>query len=364
MPTIAIDSSSAEKPQRTGVEEYSFQIIERLKKSAVLEGTSVVLFSPKTLKWPFKKFWMQIRVTWELWRRPPEVFFVPGQALPFFISKKIKVATTIHDVGFRRYPQLYPPAEVRRQEAVTRRAVRRADIIFTPSEFTETELVELYQAKLEKIVVTPLSADTDRYKFLSRETVEPTLQKYRLGYKNYFLFVSRVELKKNPEVLISAFGELKNKMGFGDPLRLVFAGRPGFGFEKIKKLHEISPVKDFILSLGYVSLEDLPALVNGARALVLPSWYEGFGIPALEAAACGTPVIAADIPPIHEVLGEAGLFVPPFELELWEQAMEKIAKDPVLVSELSQKGLARAKSFSWDSTAQKTAEAINKLLKE
>jgi alpha-1,3-rhamnosyl/mannosyltransferase len=193
---------------------------------------------------------------------------------------------------------------------------------------------------------------------LSHEEIDPVLQKYRLGFKNYFLFVSRVEIKKNPEILISAFGELKKKMGFGDPLRLVFAGRPGFGFEKIKKVFENSSAKEFISFLGYIPSEDLPAFVSGSLALLVPSWYEGFGIPALEAASCGTPVIASDIPPAREVLGGAAIFVSPKDTESWEQAMERIAKDSNFVSELSQKGLERAKNFSWEATVEKTIKAL------
>ena len=360
MSTIAIDTSSAEKKQRTGVEEYSFQLIERLKELAIVGNNQLVLFSRATLKWPFKRFWLQGRVTWELLRRPPNMFFVPAQALPFFILKKIKVVTTIHDLGFSRRPDLYPSAEVRKQISATKRAVRRADLIFTPSEFTKQELIKLFQAKAEKITVTPLAADTSRFKIMAREEVEVVIEKYRLGYKNYFLFVSRIDVKKNPLLAIRAFEEVKNKMGLGDPLRLVFAGPPGYRFEEVREAIKISSAKDFISGLGYVPTEDLPALTAGALALISPSYYEGFGLPLLEAAVSGTPVIAADLPVYREVMGEAARFVPLDQPEAWPNAMLEIAKDPNLAADFSAKGLLRAKIFSWPKTADQTWTALTK----
>lgn len=358
---IVVDVSSAEKKQRTGVEEYARQLAEGFKEQAVM-GSPVFLrfYSRAELRWPIRRFWMQLRVTWELWRHPPDVFFVPAQGLPFFIFKKIKVATTIHDIGFFRRPDLYHRAEVRRQKSAVRRAVKRADIIFTPSEFTKSELIDLCHAKPEKIVVTPLAMDKDFVR-LQKEDTQKVLDKYRLGYKNYFLFVGRVDAKKNPMVLLSAFDGLKKHFGYGDPCRLVFAGPSGYRFEAVKKQHEKMSVKNFVSWLDYAPREDLPALMNGALALVAPSWYEGFGLTLLEAAACGTPVVASDIPAHREVMGEAALFVSPDQPEQWTSALKKIITDQSLVAGLSAKGLERTKSFSWSSTVKKTWETLQSL---
>jgi len=358
---IAIDSSSAEKPQRTGVEEYAFQLIESFKKQSLGEGNSLVLFSPTKLNWFFKKGWMQFRVTWELFRRPPAVFFVPGQGLPFFISKKIKVATTIHDVGFCSRPDLYRSSEVGRQKSATRRAVKRADIIFVPSDFTKKQLVQFFHAKPEKIKVIPLAADKIFIQ-QNKEAIEPILNKYRLGYKNYFLFVGRIEAKKNPIVLIPAFNEFKKNMGFGDPMRLVFAGPASWRSLEAKKAAAESPYKNFISWIDFVPREDLPGLMSGARALVAPSWYEGFGLTPLEAAASGTPTIVSDIPAHHEVMDNTAVFVLPMASEDWSTALTRAAREPMVMSELSTKALERVKQFSWETTTKNTWEELWNLL--
>ncbi|MFA6132167.1 MAG: glycosyltransferase family 1 protein [Patescibacteria group bacterium] len=362
MITIAIDSSSAEKPQRTGVEEYAKQMVDGFKELSIMGGeVELRLYNLSTLRWSLKRGWMQFRVTWELWRRPPNVFFVPGQGLPFFIPKKVKVATTIHDVGFRSRPDLYHHAEVGRQNIATRRAVKRADVIFTPSEFTKNELINFFHAKPEKVIVIPLAADK-LFVQAGREALEPVLNKYRLGYKNYFLFVGRVEAKKNPAMLVPAFNDFKKNMGFGDPMRLVFAGRLGWRGEEVKKAAALSPYTDYISWLDFVPREDLPALVGGARALLAPSWYEGFGLTPLEAAASGTPVIASNIPAHREVMCEAAEFVPPMAPDQWAAALTRTAREPGILDNLSTKGLACVKQFSWDKTVKQTWEALWNML--
>lgn len=379
MSTIVIDASSAAKEQRTGVEEYAFQIIQNFKKNAVKAGDRVILFVSKPLsgelsvlpvgweirilKWFLSKYWMQLRVTWELWRRPPEVFFVPAQILPFFISKKIKVITTIHDVCFCHGKNFYQPAEIRRQQLATKRAVKRADLILVPSLFTKEELGRFYRAKSEKIIVTPLAAGEE---FHSRERteVEAVLNKYRLGYKNFFLFLGRVESKKGPALLIPAFEQLKEQMGSGDPLRLVFVGAPGFGFSDIKKLIDKSRYHEFISLLGYIKREDLPAIMAGASALLAPSWCEGFNLPLLEAAASGTPIIASAIPVHKEVLSGAARFVNNEDSGGWMKAFSETIKEAELTARLVQSSQARVKDFSWAITAQKTWASLEKILNQ
>ncbi|KKW34122.1 MAG: Glycosyl transferase, group 1, partial [Candidatus Giovannonibacteria bacterium GW2011_GWA2_53_7] len=144
----------------------------------------------------------------------------------------------------------------------------------------------------------------------------------------------------------------------GDPFELVLVGPRGYGFEEIKKIYDASPVKDQIRKLGYLTTAEVASLMRAAIAFLFPSLYEGFGIPLLEAMACGTPVIASDIAVHHEVAEAAALFAPPEEIEAWVEAMEKVAFDPSARESLAQKGVVRAAMFTWEKTAQATWDVL------
>lgn len=369
----AIDASSANKAKRTGVEMYAFQLIQNMKKHALESNERVVLYSPtklegalaelpegwesRVLHWSFPFGWMQGRVSWELFRRSPNVLFVPSQGIP----RGGKILTTIHDIGFRRVPLLYDAKSRKRLERVTKRSIRKAAHLITVSEFSKSEIVSMYHTSPDRISVTPLAADSSMYKRLSREEIESVLQQHRLG-KHFFLYVGRLDQKKNVETIIRAFDQFKADRGVGDPFELVLVGEPGFGFASMKNWIDHSPAKDQIHTLGYLEDADVAALMNAATAFLFPSWYEGFGIPNVEAMLAGTPLIVSDIPVHREVIGDAALFVAPSEPELWVRAMKQIAEDSLLRDQLVQKGSARAALYDWKKTALETWEVLRRLV--
>ena len=148
----------------------------------------------------------------------------------------------------------------------------------------------------------------------------------------------------------------------GDPFELVFVGEPGYGYGEMKKYFELSPHKTQIRQLGYVPDEEVAPLMSQAIAYLFPSWYEGFGIPNLEAMAAGTVLITSDIPAHREVVSDAGLLVPPEEPEACAQALVRIVYDVTRRTELSAKGAQRVKQFSWERTAQQTWEVLRSLV--
>gem|GEM_PF-127461 len=372
-PTIfAIDASSANKEKRTGVENYAFNLIEAMKKESLKDGERVILFSPtslhgtlaqmpsgwesRVLGWKFKHGWMQFRVFWELLRRRPNILFVPSQGIPNF-SFRVPIITTIHDIAFRRIGNLYSSSVRKRVSSATSRAIKKAKHLFSVSQFTKEELKTVYNVSETKITVTPLSVATEIYKRLDERTIESVLQKYRLGH-NFFLFVGRLEKKKNVSTIIRAFELFKQNRGMGDPFELVLVGEQGFGYEEIRTYIERSPQRTLIREVGYLSDQEVSALMNVATAFLFPSLYEGFGIPNLEAMACGTVLLTSDIPVHHEVAGDAAIYISPQDPELWAKQMARLAADPQLREQLIEKGNVHVKEFSWDRTAKQTWEVF------
>jgi glycosyltransferase involved in cell wall biosynthesis len=374
MTIFGIDASSANEEQKTGVQWYAFRLIEHMKGLPLAEGEQVVLYSKQPLKgelaslpagwtsrvvpWRFPG-WMQFGMSWELFRRPPSVFFVPAKGVPRRTIKK--TVTTIHDLGFLRQPVLWEASSRKTLVRDHKRSIKKAELILTPSEFTKHELQELYRVPESKIQVTPLAADLDRYHPVDEQGQRAVRQKHRVG-PHYFLFVGRLERKKNVVGLLRAFEQFKAGRGAGDPYELVLVGHPGYGFAEIKKYLDYSEVKDSINQLGYVEGKDVVALISGATAYVMPSWYEGFGMTTLEAMACGAPVIASDIPPHREVCADAAVFVSPSESQTMARELEKLVQDSEKREQLSEAGLERVKQFSWDRTAQQTWEALRSLV--
>lgn len=357
MPTFAVDASSAGKSNRSGVEWYAFHLIEAMKNQALADGEHLVFYTPETLRWPLPFGWMKGRVTWEMLRRRADALLVPAQGIPL----AGKVAAVIHDVGFLRVPGVYAPADRRRQQAEAKRVVRRAKKILAVSEFTKREVMDLYKVPGERIVVAPNAVNADVYRPVDAAAAEAAMQKHRLG-RNFFLYVGRLDAKKNIKTLIRSFELFKSARGTGDPFELVLVGSQGYGFSEIKTYLDHSGHRADIRLLGYVEDRDVAALMGAATAFAFPSWYEGFGVPPLEAAACGAPLIVSDIGAHREVLGDAALFVSPKEPESWARAMQQMVLDPGLRESLRAKGFARAAAYSWDATAKVALETLRGML--
>lgn len=364
---IGIDVSRANKPKKTGVEWYAFNLIQELKKITVNDGNHWVEYSNDRLqgglevlpdnwyevrtKWFPKYLWTQVRMSWELSRRPVDVFFSPAHVLPPIRPEKSVV--TIHDVGFRRMPHLYKAHTRWYHELTTKEMVASGARIMTVSEFSGKELVNLYGADPAKIAITPLGIDHDRYRPINDQvTVERVLAKYRIP-RPYFFFIGRLEDKKNVTGIIKAFNLFKDRRGSGDPTVLVLGGPRGYGWEAIKQQIADSPHRSQIMEIGYVPEQDVPVITSGALGYVHLSWYEGFGIPPVQAQACGCPVIAANNSSLPEVLGEGNaLFVSPSDVTAAAEAMTRLAGDESLRRDLGNRGIEWTRKYTWAETAK------------
>jgi glycosyltransferase involved in cell wall biosynthesis len=389
---IGIDASRANKSEKTGTEWYSYHLVEELKKISD-QKDQFILYSreklrgdlgdlpknwqSKILSWRPKKLWTQIRLSWEMRRHPPEALFVPAHTLPFIHPKK--TVTTCHDVAFLRLPQVYDWPALKYHEFAIKFAVKHAAKIITVSEFTKSELVDFFKISPERISVVPNGYDSSRYKVIAdKEAVAKVLEKYRIS-QPYILYVGRLELKKNTPGLVEAFNIFKKSFKFSaqggslskadapqehasggqtSSFKLVLVGQPGFGFEKVAKAIVDNDLHDEVTMPGWVGREDLPYLMNGATSFIFPSFYEGFGIPILEAMASGTPVVCSGIPALREVAGEAAYFVDPYEPKNIAEGIARVLGDDHLKEDLKIRGLDRASQFSWERCARETWKVL------
>jgi len=361
---IGIDASRANKPQKTGTEWYSYHLIEELKRiardgdkfllyanSPLIGGLQILPenFIEKDLQWPPKYLWTQIRLWWELWRNPPDILLVPAHTIPFLpMPKKIKVAVTVHDVGFKRFAQLYKPVQVWYHDLTMRRIKQRADLIITISNFSKKEIIDLYHIDPSKIQVSYLGYDRVAYNEQAKNVAVDVLKKYQIT-DPYVLYVGRLEKKKNIGNIVAAFALAKEKW---PELKLVLAGNSGHQFEEIKKIIAENRLESEVIITGYIDQKDLPPLIAGAQAFLFATLYEGFGLPILEAMACGTPVITSRIAPHDEVAGEAALLADPYSPPEMAECIIKLKENPEFKNELITKGLERVKKFSWQQTAR------------
>ncbi len=362
---VGIEAAHANKRERTGVEEYCFQIIQELKKT-VPADVRVVLYSNeplrdglevlpknweiKVLSWPLKKLWSQTRLAFELLMHPPDVFFAPGQLLPWCVPKKSVV--TVHDSAFLAFPGAFNFLGRQYLKLMQWWIVRKASKIIVPSRFSQQELKRFYpELALEKMTVIPHGFNEAAY---SVQAVDGSIpEKYGIT-KPYLISIGRLEEKKNTLRVIEAFNLLKQR----HDVQLVLVGKLRVGQEAILKALKDSPYKEDIFMPGFVLNADAAQLLVQAYVCVFPSLHEGFGLPVLEAMAAGCPVVTSSQTALPEVGGEAVLYVDPHDTEAIANQIVQILNNKKLREELVQKGFDRVKEFSWKKAGEVTANSI------
>ena len=265
---------------------------------------------------------------------------------------------TIHDLNFLYYPQFLTAESRRYYNHQIEWAVRRTAHILADSHATKSDLVTMLAVPPEKVTVVHLAADPT-FRPLPEAEIRRVSAQYGLK-PGYLLFVGTLEPRKNVPGLLQSYRLLLNQRKSIAPLVLV--GGKGWlheeVFERVETLHLTGGVR-FLHDVPDI---DLPALYNGASLLVSPSFYEGFGLPALEAMACGTPVVAAERASLPEVVGDAGVLVNPDEPEAIAEGLAAVLGDPALWARLREAGLARAAQFTWEKTARETLAIYQKVL--
>jgi glycosyltransferase involved in cell wall biosynthesis len=265
------------------------------------------------------------------------------------LQAPVPVITTVHDVAFRRFPGLFPLKHRVLLNALVPLSIWRAARVITGSESTRRDLVEFYRLPEAKIAVTPYAADT-MYRPLDRDAARRAARD-RLGIHGPFvLSVGVLQPRKNLPRLVAAFARIAGAV----PHQLVIVGKWGWAHDELRAAVRAAGLGDRIFFTGYVADADLPVLYNAAEVFVYPSLYEGFGLPPLEAMACGTPVIAGDNSSLPEVVGDAGVLVDAGKVEALAAALRALLEDPREQARCRAAGLARARRFSWAETARQT----------
>jgi len=372
---IGIDASRAVAAQPTGTEVYSQQLIQTLLASNVPHQFRLYFRCPPAegafpgadvRVIPFPRLWTHARLSWEMTRRPPDALFVPAHVLPLVHPRASLV--TVHDLGYLHFPETHPLPQRLYLDLSTRWNVRAAAHVLADSQATKADLVTHYGTLPERITVAYPGCDEMLAPVRDPAAIETVKARYSIS-GDYFLYLGTLQPRKNLIRLVQAFAHSQIS-NLQSPIRLVLAGKRGWLYDdifaEVRRLGlegpALSGVEGRVLFPGYVLNEDKAALLSGALAFVFPSLYEGFGLPVLEAQACGCPVITSNTSSLSEVAGDAALLVDPSDTSAIAEGMQRIATDPALRESLIERGLANARRFSWTSCAQTVLSVIEQFM--
>jgi len=295
-----------------------------------------------------------LSISWQVRKLEADVFHAPHYVYPLFLP--CPGVVTIHDCIHLRFPRQLPnPAAGIYARLMIRRAVRAADRVITVSQATKADLIELVDADGAKIEVIPHGCDPFFLQRPPAEEIEAVREKYALE-RPFLLSVTNIKPHKNLKRLLQAFAQL---CGDYPDLELIIAGGTLRDHPELEKICAESAVGERVRSLGYVPKQELRALYNMARIFVFPSLYEGFGLPPLEAMACGTPVVASRSSAIPEVVGHSGLLVNPYRVDAIAEAVRSLLENDSFRDALGVQGRRRAREFDWDATAQRVLDVYH-----
>jgi len=279
---------------------------------------------------------------------PLDLFHSPDFTLPP-VRRGTRTMLTVHDLSFVRDPESATPALRDYLNVVVPRSVARADHVLADSEATRDDLMELYGTPAEKISVLYSGVNPVFRPVTDSATLNAVRAKYGIGPGPFILAVGTLQPRKNYVRLIQAFSNFKPPTS---NLQLVLAGGKGWLYDSIFAEVERLKLSGRVLFPGFVDDADLPALYSAARVLAYPSLYEGFGLPMLEAMACGTPVVTSNVSCMPEVAGGAALCVPPTDVGALAHALTQAIDDESVRADLIVKGFARAREFTWEKAAK------------
>jgi len=382
---IGIDASRAVAGQRTGTETYSLNLIRalvglgtghrfRLYTNGPAHEPGISEMPGSSIhSIPFPRLWTHLRLSAEMLARPPDLLFVPAHVLPLIHPRRSVV--TVHDLGYLRYPAAHRPADRRYLDWSTRWNAQQATLVLADSQATKDDLARAYGVDRGKIRVVYLGRDEAFGPVRDANELAAVREHYGIAGR-YLLYVGTLQPRKNLARVIEAFARLAGDPSAGSLARvahrpgragqaaaladvqLVLAGKRGWLYDDLFAQVTRLGLAGRVRFPGYIPDADLPALLSASLAFVFPSLYEGFGIPVLEAGACGVPVITSNTSSLPEVAGDAALLVDPHDVDAIADAMVRLVTDADLRAELTRRGQENIKRFSWEKCARETLAVL------
>ncbi|MGD2104668.1 MAG: glycosyltransferase family 1 protein [Anaerolineae bacterium] len=361
---VGIDASRATGDRPTGTETYSQRLIQALLslesshryRLYFRDTPAPELFPGAELRAiPFPRMWTHLRLSWEMARHPPDLLFVPAHVLPPIHPSRSLV--TIHDLGYLHFPEAHPRQQRVYLDVSTRWNARASTHILTDSKATKEDLVERYGIRPDKISVAYPGRDESLRPVLDATAVKATKARYGIE-GDYVLYLGTLQPRKNLRRLVKAFVQFATRHR-DVSVRLVLAGKRGWLCNELFKGIRQQDLDEHVCFPGYIASEDKAALLSGAVAFLFPSLHEGFGLPVLEAQACGCPVITSTTSSLLEVAGDAALLVDPRDSDAIANAIERVVKDSDLRANLSERGFVNVDRFSWETCAETVLRVID-----
>ena len=363
---VGIDARPANARKRAGIGNYCYGLLRAMAElpgdvsyrvyldRAPLDDFPVDPDKVDIRVLPPAKGWTFRRLAKELRHNPPDVFFTAGIQVPMFVPCP-RVATVL-DLAYMTFPSYFAWRLRLLGPLRARLAVRMADHLMAISEATKNDLVRLLKAPPDSITVAHLGCSAQFGSCRDADEIRRVRQAHDLP-ERYVLYVGRLQPRKNIGRLIEAFEKLREHRP-DLPQHLVIAGDKGWLYDAIFDAASHSGAKDFIRFVGFVPETDLPILISEADVLALVSLWEGFGLPVVEAMACGTAVVTSDRSSLPEVAGDAALLVDPYDADAISRALDYLLTDDAARAALEAKGIERARAFTWENTARATLDAL------
>jgi len=360
---IGIDASRAAYAQRTGTENYSLFLIRALLDLHTEHRFRLYFNLPpqdglfpaeraELRVMPFPRLWTHLRLSLEMARRAPHVLFVPAHVLPLLHPQRSVV--TVHDLGYLYHPEAHTRWDRWYLQWSTSYNVHHARRVIADSQATKRDLIKYCSAAPDEIHVIYPGHDRSLAPVRDLSRLAAVRERYGLP-STYAIHVGTLQPRKNLSTLLDAFATVAQKHR---NLNLALVGKKGWLYEPLYAQAQRLGLEQRVHFTGYVPRDDLPALLSAARLFLLPSLYEGFGLPVLEAMACELPVICSNVSSLPEVAGDAAILVDPREPSAWAEAIERVLDDEPLRATLVDRGLCQVTRFSWERCAQQTLTVL------